>query len=895
MKKPAPRREFSRPFTLQSDFCFAKAVPAARDGAAWSLIWSAILLFTSVCAFGRIKPPRLPQSWVNDHECGSSFAVTLRLKAIGGDYPTTQAGLNSALAQWAGDTVSYHIVIEARSLLTGYTTITIPSGRNTACAVVESSTPLASGRTVCAHGFTDASGPDPGARNPGCTNDIDSMYTIEQTDRNYIMNFQSGSNHIVFRDAELRFGPTSAGAPASPAVSVGHDDGTTRCRNDPTCDQRRVAQAPAHIGFDRVYFHGYDPSETATFIRIAAIKQRKHTVTVTTTRPNNLSNRNAVVIRGVSPPNFNGTFGPIARVNSTTFTYTVADSGKGSGKGGATAYASGVDVQAFMGMQCRYCWIVNSYAEKIHDTGVESHPISGTNGPGPILIAHNWIEGGSENLLWGGNAPQIPNNVPSDIEIRRNRFTRNIYWRRLTGALCTVDPVTGKCPQDWAMKNALELKVCRRCLLDGNIYENIWSDGQTGGLRLMDVEGGGQDIGLNPNAIIADITETNEVWRHAAQGLLAGARSGAGGNGGGPSLPEQRVLIENILLYDISNAGNYGKGDPVATLIGSGGNNFTCSAQRDSQGVTSTYRCTRSDGNPFSQMDVNVGDPVYVQKCTDRSFQTARNVLGPPALAATDTTVTIFNLGPPDGSSSRCIVNNGQGWQQYFRWDHNTSAFGDSLRILSPQTYSFARSVVHTGNIGASLYKRPGGIICSGISPGTAAEGCMDITTLELNNEVFEGLTPSQYTDYPSGNNGDCVAPNQPPGCTAASTLYFPAHIACATSNPSSEINHDGRQTCIGWAGFVNGNVYPPSDWFALNYHDLALCKSAGNSDYGPDTRCGGPSLYSGGQSQQAISGTQQNPSWRSMGPSLLDIDSAFGLTKYVCHSFCGSAGPYRE
>jgi hypothetical protein len=79
MKKPAPRREFSRPFTLQSDFCFAKAVPAARDGAAWSLIWSGILLFTSVCAFGRIKPPHLPEAWVNDHECGSSFAVTLHL------------------------------------------------------------------------------------------------------------------------------------------------------------------------------------------------------------------------------------------------------------------------------------------------------------------------------------------------------------------------------------------------------------------------------------------------------------------------------------------------------------------------------------------------------------------------------------------------------------------------------------------------------------------------------------------------------------------------------------------------------------------------------------------------------------------------------------------------
>lgn len=866
--------------------------PARKQLLVRALLWSGLLLTLPPAVAG--QQPHLPRLWVNDQECGPPFARTLYLKADGsGDEPDSQSGLNQALTTWANDTVSYHIVIDAGSLLSGKEPITVPAGTNTSCAVVESSTPLPAGRTVCSHGVTDASGPDPGARNPGCTNDVGSMYTLEQTGTHYIVNFQSKSNHVVFRDAELRFGATSAGASYNPAVAMGHNLGTPQCQSDPACDQETIAQAPAHIGFDRVYFHGYDPGEAATFVDIASISRSGDRVHVTTAAAHNLLSGNSVIIQNVSSsskPSFNGTFGPITVVSPTQFTYRQTG-GKASGRGGQEAYGSGVDIQAFIGMDCRYCWIVNSYSEKIHDTGVDSHAINGANGPGPILVAHNWIEGGSEDLIWGGAVPQISANIPSDIEIRRNRFTRDLGWEALTGIkVCTINPQTEKCPQQWAMKNMLETKVCQRCLLDANIYENSWTDGQQGALRVMDVDASGEDMGLNPTAIVADVTETNEIWRHSAEGLVAASRSASGGNGGGPSLPEQRVMLENILMYDIANPA-FGPSNSVAVYLGGVGNNFTCSAQRDAQGLTSTYSCTLSDGNPFSQIDVNVGDPVYVQNChDDKSFETPPNQLGPPALAVTATSVTISNPGTPNASTlcgnsaGKGGVNNAQGWQQFFQWDHNTSAFEASLRILGLHAYSFERNLTHTANIEASLYNQPGGIICSAGSPGTGAEGCMDLTTLQLNNEVFEGLVPSQYTEYPSGKNGG----------SSASTLYFPENITCATSNPSGEIDGNGKQTCVGWAGFVDGTAYPPANWFTFNYHDLALCNSLGNSDYGPDSRCSGPSLFSAGQSQQAISGTQQNPAWRSMGPSLLDIDSAFALSKYVCHSSCGS-GPYQE
>ena len=107
--------------------------------------------------------------------------------------------------------------------------------------------------------------------------------------------------------------------------------------------------------------------------------------------------------------------------------------------------------------------VVNSWLSDCHAKGFDSQAIAGWNGPGPYLIENNFIEGAAENLLFGGADPGIHGLVPSDITIRRNHFYKDPAWK-------------GK----WTVKNLFELKNAQRVLIEANVFENNWADGQSG-------------------------------------------------------------------------------------------------------------------------------------------------------------------------------------------------------------------------------------------------------------------------------------------------------------------------------------------------------------------------------------------------------------------------------
>ena len=73
--------------------------------------------------------------------------------------------------------------------------------------------------------------------------------------------------------------------------------------------------------------------------------------------------------------------------------------------------------------------VLNSYVVACASYEIDSQAIAGFNGPGPFKIINNHLEASTENVLFGGADPRIPNLVPSDIEIRRNRFTKLLAWR----------------------------------------------------------------------------------------------------------------------------------------------------------------------------------------------------------------------------------------------------------------------------------------------------------------------------------------------------------------------------------------------------------------------------------------------------------------------------------
>src|SRR3954469_1440938 len=72
--------------------------------------------------------------------------------------------------------------------------------------------------------------------------------------------------------------------------------------------------------------------------------------------------------------------------------------------------------------------ILNSYIADIKSQFYDAQAIAGWNGPGPYLIENNYLEATTENIMFGGADPGIPNLVPSNITIRRNVISKPLAW-----------------------------------------------------------------------------------------------------------------------------------------------------------------------------------------------------------------------------------------------------------------------------------------------------------------------------------------------------------------------------------------------------------------------------------------------------------------------------------
>ncbi|HKS28529.1 MAG TPA: right-handed parallel beta-helix repeat-containing protein [Pyrinomonadaceae bacterium] len=176
--------------------------------------------------------------------------------------------------------------------------------------------------------------------------------------------------------------------------------------------------------------------------------------------------------------------------------------------------------------------IINSYISEFKVRGQEAQAIMGWNGPGPFKIVNNYLEGAGENVMFGGADPGIPNLVPSDIEIRRNHFSKPVSWR---GA--------------FTVKNLFELKNAQRVTVDSNLFEYNWADAQEGVAILFTVRN--QD-GTAPWSVVQDVTFTNNIVRHSSSGLYI-----LGKDNNQPSQQVRKVTVRNNLFEDI-NGGKWG-------------------------------------------------------------------------------------------------------------------------------------------------------------------------------------------------------------------------------------------------------------------------------------------------------------------------------------------------
>lgn len=201
-----------------------------------------------------------------------------------------------------------------------------------------------------------------------------------------------------------------------------------------------------------------------------------------------------------------------------------------------------------IGLNSASTTIENSYISDIKSTSQDSQAICGWNGPGPFTIRNNYLEASGENVMLGGADPAIPYLVPSDITFTNNRLAKQPAWQT----------------QSWLVKNLFELKNAQRVVVDGNVMEYNWLDGQAGYSILFTPRNQG---GTAPWTVVQHITFTNNVVRHVSSVLnILGTDNLA------TSQLTNDITVRNNLFVDVSGATYAGVG---RMLLINGGQDIT--------------------------------------------------------------------------------------------------------------------------------------------------------------------------------------------------------------------------------------------------------------------------------------------------------------------------------
>jgi hypothetical protein len=190
--------------------------------------------------------------------------------------------------------------------------------------------------------------------------------------------------------------------------------------------------------------------------------------------------------------------------------------------------------------------IVDSWLGECHGKGYDSQAIVSWNGPGPHLVRNNHLEGAGENVMWGGATPSIPNLVAADITFQRNYVYTPLSWK-------------GR----WTKKNLFELKNAVRVLVEDNVFDGSWTDGQTGpALVFKSIN----DEGNCNWCRTTDVTVRRSYVTHAGAGIVfSGAENYSGGK---VDTVARRFLIQDV-VFDSLNVPPYA-GAGRAVQIGGG-------------------------------------------------------------------------------------------------------------------------------------------------------------------------------------------------------------------------------------------------------------------------------------------------------------------------------------
>jgi len=664
----------------------------------------------------------LPISWVNS---GSTTATGI-CSPPGGIYDKvitlstlTTAGLQTAVNSWGTDADEWellkipHGTLLNSSTYSNNTLVDMPVKVGaTKCLVIDSDTPLPANRIACAHALPLTSN----TRNPGCTNDIASMWTIRQ-DGSAVgkagwsaIHMGIGVNHILIRSMESTINP---GTSQSAANTQG------RRLLDITGDQ---TGRPFAVGVEASYMHGWDPGDAGQPAGACAAWQMSGSVSMTSGSPvmTYVSGNSfgptfpgaTISITGAASYTVSGAFDP--SVSDTTANLTT-NFAQATGTYAYTLtnppskYANGCgdDIATALNFNCDNCWAEWNYIEKIHLWGSESHGLNFGFSNGPNKIAHNWIEAAAITLFAGGAPVDTQGGPVNDVEVRGNYLGRDFNYTFLTGSSGNspapnfgCGPIAANhqnCPFSWATKNNFEFKLVQRGIVVGNIFDVNWADGQPGNQTLSNARvcSGGQVCGIFdpitglPRTAVQNILYQYNWWRNSPEGPAIATRAGTPGNGGGVSLPVQNIDFHDN-LFITGDANQFGSPGKQLFEWGTTLNQFSCVASRASNiahmacrvgtiSTTDTHigppsKVARTGGNLVTisfgsqRYDPQVGGTVVVSGASDASYNTTGTAISGVLNSGVNTLCTTSGNTAPQP----CINSNG--------------TFGDSLTYASTGT-----------------------------------------------------------------------------------------------------------------------------------------------------------------------------------------------------------------
>jgi hypothetical protein len=179
--------------------------------------------------------------------------------------------------------------------------------------------------------------------------------------------------------------------------------------------------------------------------------------------------------------------------------------------------------------------VVDSWLSDCHGKGMDTQAIITWASPGPLAIENNYLEGAGENIMFGGADPNVSGVVPSDITIRRNYVYKPLSWQGV-----------------WTVKNLFEIKNAQRLLVEANVFENNWADGQTGFAFVLKSanQGGHCDW-----CVAQDLTIRSNLIKNSPGGFNIMDRQTLNG---GTAIPANDFLITQNVLENVAQTGQAG-------------------------------------------------------------------------------------------------------------------------------------------------------------------------------------------------------------------------------------------------------------------------------------------------------------------------------------------------